>query len=258
VEILQVAFSIVKAFGGAGKTEIRVNNRRLVDHLFQRVLGFSGEVALKISKAVDARAKIGEEKAHCISFSLCGSLAAVVIRPARCYRMRVSVSPSPPPLLLTMSNLTVVRVISTTCTIAPGSGPSGVRCVRAKRSPALRVKDWGLRPAPSRRPPLPFAPGMLCIPSFGLLLEEAAHLGGVGVPDIAAERIILRGAGNDVRVTLRPSGQVHGGVVTVLNGLGCHGLFPFGVLFVSLIRLCTFSYQMSSGFDMILWLSNNL
>lgn len=62
VEILQVAFSIVKAFGGAGKTEIRVNNRRLVDHLFQRVLGFSGEVALKISKAVDARAKIGEEK----------------------------------------------------------------------------------------------------------------------------------------------------------------------------------------------------
>jgi histidyl-tRNA synthetase len=60
-ELLTVAFELIRAFGGEQFVSIRVNNRRLMDHVFTEVLGFSAEVALKVSKAIDARAKIGEE-----------------------------------------------------------------------------------------------------------------------------------------------------------------------------------------------------
>lgn len=61
-EILSVAVAIMKAYGGEKYTEIRVNNRRLVDEFFHKHLGLSQEVAHQVLKALDARAKIGEEK----------------------------------------------------------------------------------------------------------------------------------------------------------------------------------------------------
>lgn len=59
-EILLLALDIVRSFGGEKLVEIKVNNRRLVDHFFS-VLGLSSDTALKVTKALDARAKIGEE-----------------------------------------------------------------------------------------------------------------------------------------------------------------------------------------------------
>lgn len=61
VEILQVAFEIMRAFGGEKLVKIRVNNRRLMDHLFGVELGLSPSVALGVTKAIDAKDKIGEE-----------------------------------------------------------------------------------------------------------------------------------------------------------------------------------------------------
>lgn len=61
-ELLSLAFSIMKKFGGEKHVSIRVNNRRLMDQFFQAKLGFSPETTLKVIKLVDARAKIGEEK----------------------------------------------------------------------------------------------------------------------------------------------------------------------------------------------------
>lgn len=59
-EILGLALDIIRAFGGEKHVEIRVNNRRLIDHFFTEILGLSPEMALKTTKAIDARAKIGE------------------------------------------------------------------------------------------------------------------------------------------------------------------------------------------------------
>lgn len=61
VEILQVAFEVMRAFGGEKLVKIRVNNRRLMDHLFGVELGLSSDVALQATKAIDAKEKIGEE-----------------------------------------------------------------------------------------------------------------------------------------------------------------------------------------------------
>lgn len=60
-ECLLVALSIMKAFKGLEWVAIKVNHRGLVDFVFREKLGFEAELALKVSKAVDARAKIGEE-----------------------------------------------------------------------------------------------------------------------------------------------------------------------------------------------------
>lgn len=60
-ELLTLAFDIVKAFGGEKHVAIKVNSRRLVDHFFGTKLGLTAEVAQKVIKALDARAKIGEE-----------------------------------------------------------------------------------------------------------------------------------------------------------------------------------------------------
>jgi histidyl-tRNA synthetase len=61
-EILSVALNIMKRFQGDHLVQVRVNNRRLMDHFFTERLGLNAEVALKVTKALDARAKIGEEK----------------------------------------------------------------------------------------------------------------------------------------------------------------------------------------------------
>jgi len=60
-EILSVALDLVRAFGGEKFVSIRVNNRRLMDHFFASTLGLPADVMLKVTKAIDARAKIGEE-----------------------------------------------------------------------------------------------------------------------------------------------------------------------------------------------------
>lgn len=59
-EILCLSLDIIRAFGGEKNVAIRVNNRRLIDHFFTEILGLTPETALKTSKAIDARAKIGE------------------------------------------------------------------------------------------------------------------------------------------------------------------------------------------------------
>ena len=60
-EILMLALNIMRAFGGESFVSIKVNSRRLMDQLFSDELGLSPEVTLATTKAVDARAKIGEE-----------------------------------------------------------------------------------------------------------------------------------------------------------------------------------------------------
>ena len=60
-EILTLALDLIGGFGGAKHVSVKVNNRRLMDHLFVKELGLAAEVALQITKAIDARAKIGEE-----------------------------------------------------------------------------------------------------------------------------------------------------------------------------------------------------
>lgn len=59
-EILSFAIDLVREFGGERFVSIKVNNRRLIDHFFEK-LGLGAETALKATKALDARAKIGEE-----------------------------------------------------------------------------------------------------------------------------------------------------------------------------------------------------
>lgn len=60
-EILVLALDLMKGFGGEKLVSIKVNNRRLMDHLFVNELGLTPELALQVTKAIDARAKIGEE-----------------------------------------------------------------------------------------------------------------------------------------------------------------------------------------------------
>ncbi len=61
-ELLTLAFEMMRKFGGEKHVSIRVNNRRLMDELFQKRLQFAPEKTLRVIKLVDARAKIGEEK----------------------------------------------------------------------------------------------------------------------------------------------------------------------------------------------------
>jgi histidyl-tRNA synthetase len=60
-EVLCLALDVIRAFGGEKNVAIRVNNRRLIDYFFIEMLGLSAETALKTTKAIDAKAKIGEE-----------------------------------------------------------------------------------------------------------------------------------------------------------------------------------------------------
>lgn len=60
-EILTLALEIVRGFGGEKFVTVKVNNRRLMDHFFTSILGLSPEKTLQITKAIDARHKIGEE-----------------------------------------------------------------------------------------------------------------------------------------------------------------------------------------------------
>ena len=61
-EILQVALEVMRAFGGEERVSIRVNNRRLMDQFFSKSMGLDAQKTLSLTKAIDARAKVGEEK----------------------------------------------------------------------------------------------------------------------------------------------------------------------------------------------------
>jgi histidyl-tRNA synthetase len=60
-EILTLAIEMMRAFGGEEHVNIRINNRKLMDQFFSQTLNLSPEKALATTKAIDARAKIGEE-----------------------------------------------------------------------------------------------------------------------------------------------------------------------------------------------------
>jgi histidyl-tRNA synthetase len=60
-ELMKLAIEMVRAFGGEKFVSIRVNNRRLMDQFFEEKLGLSSDKALAAAKAIDARAKIGDE-----------------------------------------------------------------------------------------------------------------------------------------------------------------------------------------------------
>ncbi|MFZ9596298.1 MAG: histidine--tRNA ligase [Bdellovibrionia bacterium] len=60
-EVIALALDVVGSFGGLSSVQVRVNNRKLIDAFFSEKLGLSAEVALKTTKALDSRAKIGEE-----------------------------------------------------------------------------------------------------------------------------------------------------------------------------------------------------
>ncbi len=61
-EIIQVALEIMRAFGGEQWVSVKVNNRRLMDHFFTKSMGLDAQGTLALTKAIDARDKIGEEK----------------------------------------------------------------------------------------------------------------------------------------------------------------------------------------------------
>ena len=61
-EILSIALDLMRSYGGERHISIRVNNRRLMDHLFTKTLGLDAAKTLAVTKAIDARDKIGEEK----------------------------------------------------------------------------------------------------------------------------------------------------------------------------------------------------
>lgn len=60
-ELLKLTYAMMRKFGGEKLVSIRVNNRRLMDSLFQVKLGLSAEQTLKVTKAIDARPKVGDE-----------------------------------------------------------------------------------------------------------------------------------------------------------------------------------------------------
>lgn len=60
-EILSVARDLIGSFNGGDKIKIHINSRRLINHFFNDRLCISAEMALAASKAVDARAKIGQD-----------------------------------------------------------------------------------------------------------------------------------------------------------------------------------------------------
>ena len=62
LEVLIVASSLLKAFGAdSSMYEIKINNRRFYNDLFEQVMGFDAEQSRKVSKAIDKKAKMPQE-----------------------------------------------------------------------------------------------------------------------------------------------------------------------------------------------------
>ncbi|MBR3888195.1 MAG: histidine--tRNA ligase [Clostridia bacterium] len=62
LELLIVASSLLKAFGAdSSMYQIKINNRRFYNDLFEQVMGFDKEQSRKVSKAIDKKAKMPQE-----------------------------------------------------------------------------------------------------------------------------------------------------------------------------------------------------
>ncbi|MBS1960197.1 MAG: histidine--tRNA ligase [Bdellovibrionales bacterium] len=61
-EILQVAVEILRAFGGEGKTQVRINHRKLMDAFFREKMGLNPEQTQKVVRAVDNKDKVDAAK----------------------------------------------------------------------------------------------------------------------------------------------------------------------------------------------------
>jgi histidyl-tRNA synthetase len=61
-ELIQLAVQIFRNYGGEKYLQIRVNSRRLVNHVFTKVMGLSDLVSYKLSKLVDAKEKMPAEQ----------------------------------------------------------------------------------------------------------------------------------------------------------------------------------------------------
>ena len=62
LELLIVASSLLKAFGAdSSMYQIKINNRRFYNDLFEQVMGFDAEQSRKVSKAIDKKAKMPQE-----------------------------------------------------------------------------------------------------------------------------------------------------------------------------------------------------
>ena len=61
-EVVEVVLAIFAGFGGSDKLQIRVNNRRLMDHFFHNVLGLDEKASYRLAKLIDAKAKLPTEK----------------------------------------------------------------------------------------------------------------------------------------------------------------------------------------------------
>ena len=62
LEVLIVASSLLKAFGAdSSMYEIKINNRRFYNDLFEQVMGFDAEQSRKVSKAIDKKAKMPQK-----------------------------------------------------------------------------------------------------------------------------------------------------------------------------------------------------
>lgn len=63
IEIIQIANEIVKAYGlKENSFEIRLNSRKTMNYIFNDVFGLGKELSYKISKLIDKKNKIGDDK----------------------------------------------------------------------------------------------------------------------------------------------------------------------------------------------------
>lgn len=61
-ELLHFALELMDAYGGLSHVKIHINHRKLVDLFFSKKLGLSTDQAHQAGKAIDSRAKVGEER----------------------------------------------------------------------------------------------------------------------------------------------------------------------------------------------------
>ena len=61
IEVLSFGLNLMKEFGGEKFVKIKINNRRLIDHFFIDIMKMKPQTATALTKALDARVKVGEE-----------------------------------------------------------------------------------------------------------------------------------------------------------------------------------------------------
>jgi histidyl-tRNA synthetase len=61
-ELLSVAVEMIRAFGGQGKMQVKVNHRKLMDVFFSKTMGLTTEQSHKVVKAIDAKDKVDAAK----------------------------------------------------------------------------------------------------------------------------------------------------------------------------------------------------